>query len=585
MAVADFGFAEADVTLTGPTGSPAMQAGVHPFALSTTLRFNTVKQSGFETPDEDLGELWIEYPAGLVVAPTTVPACSITDFEEIDGGANDCSDSSAIGIAEVTASSTGPIPTGTEDFLERAPVYRLPADRGVARVGLIAAGQPIVAELGLTEAEPYRGYLWASEIPESLLLYSARVTIWGTPADPSHDADRGACALSVGSCPVNIPAVPFLTTPRSCNGPLETIFEARSRQELSQWISETVASHDNSDPPQPRGLAGCGILGFSPWFSVQPTTDLAETPSGLEVTFAVFDEGLTKPSGIADAEPRDVALALPEGLIVDPAASESGGCTPAQYLTEDIDPEPGEGCPSAAEIGTVEVETSLLDDAVIEGKVFMAEPDDPTTADPGAENPFDSALALYVVLRHSGFGVLVKQAGEVEVDPLTEQLTISFDQLPQIPISRFGLSLDRSEGGLLLTPPKCGEFTTTAAFTPWSSASDAWLVTTSFEIVGGPDDGPCPSGEDPPDEPEEEAGEDPGSDDPGAQVSPGSGAALAPPPPGALIRPGTKPRSCPKGKRWAKGKGRCVRKRCSRAAQASSVRRRCPRRLHSRAPR
>ncbi|MET0306066.1 MAG: hypothetical protein ABW196_07540 [Solirubrobacterales bacterium] len=569
-AAAAFGFAEADLTLSGQDGSPAMQAGAHPFALTTSLRLNTVEQSGLEAPDENLEELWVEYPAGLVVTPASVPACAMVDFEEIEGSANECSDSTAIGIAEVTASATGPIPAGTEDFLEPAPVYKLPPDGGVARIGLVVAGQPITAELGLTEAEPYRGYLSVSEIPESVLLYSARVTIWGTPADPSHDGDRGACAFVVASCPVATPSAPLLTAPRSCTGPLETVFEARSRQEPEQWIGGTGLS---------AGLTGCSKLAFAPQFDAQPTTDLAETPSGFEVAFDFSDDGLANPDSLAQSETQEILLTLPEGMTVDPAAPGGFGCTPAQYAAEDLDPEPGEGCPLTAEVGTVEAESPLLDGTVLDGKVFLAQPDDPTTDDPGTENPFDSPFALYVVLRHPGFGIVIKQAGEVGFDPTTEQLLVRFDQLPQIPIAHLGLSLEGDEGGLLVTPTECGEFTTTATLTPWSDHNNSFLASRSFEIVAGPEDGPCPSGEVPPDDPGVEG---PGNDTP---ASSGSGSAATPPPPGLAPPPGVKPRSCPKGKRRAMGrKGRCVRKRCPRPGARSSARprRRC---LHPLVPR
>ena len=35
----------------------------------------------------------------------------------------------------------------------------------------------------------------------------------------------------------------------------------------------------------------------------------------------------------------------------------------------------------------------------MKGAIFLAEPDDPATAAAGAENPFDSLLALYLVAK------------------------------------------------------------------------------------------------------------------------------------------------------------------------------------------
>ncbi len=478
--------------------------------------------------------------------PTAVPACSNVDFIDIEGGENACPDSSAIGIGGVTASASGPIAAGSVDFLAPVPVYKLTPMAGtVARIGFVAAGQPVVVELGLSDVPPYNGFARVSDLTQAVLFYSARISIWGIPAAPVHDVDRGQCAFSTGNCPVAIPQQPLLTVPRSCTGSVETRFDAVSWDDPELFITAAVLSHDNAEPPAPLGFTGCGNLDFLSQIEAQPTTDLADTSSGLDLSLDFFDEGLVNPAGIAQSEMKKLVLTLPEGMIVNTEPVESlPTCTPAQLAQETVDSEPGDGCPSGSEIGTIEVETPLLPGEVLAGHLFAAE------GDP----------ALYIVVRHSGLGILVKQAGELEFEPFSEQLTVTFDDLPQLPVSHLGLDLNEGDDGPLLTPPECGDFVVKAAMTPWSKPGSSLLATSSFEIVAGPGGGPCPTGE----EPGEEPPPDPGAGDP----SPTSPAASPPPPSLSPPNP-VKRRPCPKGKRRVRGKGRCVKKRClpTRAGQ------------------
>ena len=93
-------------------------------------------------------------------------------------------------------------------------------------------------------------------------------------------------------------------------------------------------------------------------------------------------------------------VTLPEGMTVNPSIAEGlGVCTPADLDRETLHSAPGEGCPNASKIGTVHTESPLID-RPIEGEVFLAQQDAPATSAPGAENPFDSLIAFYVVLRN-----------------------------------------------------------------------------------------------------------------------------------------------------------------------------------------
>src|SRR5207342_2030053 len=112
----------------------------------------------------------------------------------------------------------------------------------------------------------------------------------------------------------------------------------------------------------------------------------------------------------------------------------------------------------------LEAETSLLEDEVLEGDVFLAAQDD---------NPFNSMIAIYVVIRARGLGVFVKLAGRGTLDPKTGQLITAFgepgQEIPQFPGSHLRVHFRGGPRGPLVTPPVCGAFTTATQVTSWAN--------------------------------------------------------------------------------------------------------------------
>ena len=111
------------------------------------------------------------------------------------------------------------------------------------------------------------------------------------------------------------------------------------------------------------------------------------------------------------------------------------------------------------------------------------------------ENPFDSLLALYIVVKSPQRGIIVKLAGDVKPDPQTGQLTTTFNGNPQLPFSSFTLELRQGATSPLVSPPVCGQYAATAALTPWSAPTETHLVTSPpFEITQGVGGGAVPGG-------------------------------------------------------------------------------------------
>ena len=158
-------------------------------------------------------------------------------------------------------------------------------------------------------------------------------------------------------------------------------------------------------------------------------------------------------------------------------------CSEADLARETLAAQPGEGCPQASKIGTVEVESPLIDEA-IGGSLYVAAP---------YENPTGSLIALYVVLKSPRLGILVKQPLEVTPDPRTGQLISTAENMPQLPFSHFRLHFREGGRAPLVSPPGCGSFQTKAMLYPWSGNPPVESSST-FQIISGPDNSPCPSG-------------------------------------------------------------------------------------------
>ena len=523
-ASAQFGLKGLSVSMTAVDGSPQTQAGSHPFDMSTSFGLNTREEEGGKVfPDGAVRNLEVELPKGFAGNPTAVPHCSSLDFLK---GLAGCPDSSAVGLVRVAIGAAGQEPQPFGPF----PVYNLEPPPGVAaKLGFYASKTvPQMIELGVNPNPPYNVIATLRNTPQILEVFGSQFTIWGNPADEAHDPFRGAClraltdfekqppsliqkdlleaqgAISKGNCPANIPVKPFITLPRSCEGPLATLFYAEG-----WWEGDPL----NPSPAIPfegtatsASMTGCSKLGLSPTITSRPSSERAESGAGLSFTLDLEDEGLQNPDGIAKSDIKKAVVTLPEGVTINPSVGEGlAVCTPDQLDRETAFSAPGEGCPNASKLGTLHVETPLIEQA-IDGSIFLAQQDDPKTSKPGAENPFDTLIALYFVLQNRELGISVKEPVKVEPDPQTGQLLVTLDDNVQLPFSRFEAHLRTGARAALVTPNACGTYTTEAEFYPWANPAKAVPASASFQINAGVKGGPCPQGGVPPFGPGFEAG-------------------------------------------------------------------------------
>ncbi len=270
--------------------------------------------------------------------------------------------------------------------------------------------------------------------------------------------------------------MPFLTLPTSCVGPQSFSVIAESWAPLgalNSGISEVgFLSHDDSGSPS--GLTGCDHLSFSPSIEAAPDTSSADTPAGLTVDVKVPQEGLGDSESLAMSNIKNTTVTLPEGVVINPG--QAAGLAACQTAESAVGTEREPSCPSASKVGTDQIETPLLAHK-LEGDVYVLQSDPPN---------------LKLLVAASGEGVNLKLVGNVHLDEATGRLTTTFSETPELPFTDFKLSFSGGAQAALTTPTRCGTYTTTSDFTPWSTpdVEDAY-PSSSFTVDHGPGGANC----------------------------------------------------------------------------------------------
>jgi hypothetical protein len=504
--------------LTKDDGAAATLGKSHPYQFTVDFGFPTENPGSGLTGAGHPRDVFTELPPGLAGDPAATPVlCTevqlVSEKTSAKGG---CPDASQVGVVDVTtlAFDEGGIDVETSNLYNMVP----PSDKTAlfgfngANVGIFIHLRAKVrneGDYGVTTGSPDLLALGANPI------FAVRAQIWGDPSGASHDRIRGDCLLdgkqlSDEPCPVPPQERPFLTLPGRCSGePLDYRATANSWEEPDVTREATYESADLAGNPVVIG--GCEGLEFEPSIKIQPTTYLTDSPSGLEVDLHQ-PLGLDGMESRASAALKDAIVTLPEGMTVNPSqAAGLDACSPAQiglktpvgqsapiHFTGDP-----QSCPDAAKIGTVEVATPLLAQYDADHKVIH----DPETGDAIPEplngslyiaqpfqNPFDSLLAVYLVIEDARRGIVAKLAGEVKANPLTGQLASTFTENPELPLEDIHVELFGGARGPLTTPPTCTESTATADLTPWSAPQAPGVVLQdSFTPTAAPGGGPCPT--------------------------------------------------------------------------------------------
>jgi hypothetical protein len=367
------------------------------------------------------------------------------------------------------------------------PIYNFVPRPGVAAELGFAVENTLIHVAGSVSGD-FRLTAASTELLAKFSIGQFSVVLWGNPTDPRHDFQRrGQDCQEFDGCSVEPSSIPFLTMPTSCVEPLDV--SATVESWLGSVAAATVPLTDREY--QPTVINGCNALEFKPTISSKATTNLADSPSGLDFNLHQSQNGQL--DGLATAPLKDARVTLPEGMTLNPAAGNGlSACTEAQ-----IGYQPKEGkirfattpqsCPNAAKVGTLEVKTPLLEEK-LPGAIYLAKP---------YENPFGNLTAIYLAIEDEHTGIVAKLAGKATPDPATGQLTATFSENPELPVEDIDLHFFNGARGAFTTPLTCGTKTTTSVLTPWSTPEGADATPTdAFQTqVAAGGSGNCPTSE------------------------------------------------------------------------------------------
>jgi hypothetical protein len=480
------GIEHMEAFITNEEGGADTQAGSHPYELVTAFTMNTEVEPG-EKANADgafsdarpagggARNINVNLPPGIIGNSQAIPQCPRKDFISGTASNDTCPLNTEVGLDYVTT---------VYGITLVNPIYNLSPPPGVAaQLAVKIYGNEVFFDAGVRTGGDDGITVHTSHLPEENITKNIAV-IWGTPADPSHDEERGGRRANgevcKNLCPAEAPPVPYLTLPTSCQGPVEF-----STEELGTWEDESyvaprvnVVTHDNEGDLV--GFTGCERLQpFKPEISIAPDTNYADTPAGLSVDVKM-PQGLN-PKGLQTPGLKGTTVVLPEGIAINPGqATGLVACQPSQEaLGAEPDGEINEGpvsCPAASKVGTVEVSTPLLPDK-LQGNVYVL-----------GQNPPN----LQLLMAASGDGVNLKLVGNVHLNENTGQLTTTFENTPDVPFTEFKLTFSGGAQAALATPTRCGTYESSTDFTPWSTPfiGDAF-DTSRFQIANGPDGAPC----------------------------------------------------------------------------------------------
>lgn len=409
------------------------EAGMHP-DLTTEILF------GGSGPIAAIEDFALRLPPGLSGNPTDIPRCSIAQMWQLLGG---CPVDSQVGIAELSFFENG--------FANPRPLFNVePGPNMVARVGFYATVKPIFIDIAVDPTDRYRVIARVEGADSTVFLEGAKTTIWGVPADPSHDELRrtqfeaticpGASACLVGGKRASsLAPTPFLNNPSACEEqPLDVAVTSY------QLPGQIFTGHGELPP-----TTDCDKVPFDPSLQVAPNNHRAGAPTGLR---AVMEVPQTNAVNVPASSPvKEAVVTLPEGMTISAGAADGlEACSASQVgFEEDVESD----CPEAAKLGIATFLSPALPRAM-HGAVYQRTPE------PGH--------LFQIWLVSDEFGVHLKLPAEIQADQQTGQLTTVFHETPQLPVEKIELELKGGARAPLTNPDDCGTYATNYELTPWS---------------------------------------------------------------------------------------------------------------------
>lgn len=458
-AAADFGFAPDSFTATihDADGLEVTRAGTHADATVDFLLKTTANSAGAVVPDQSLRSVRVDLPRGMVGNPLSAPRCRHQEFKAMT-----CSSASIVGVEQLRYAAIAGAPVMTS----AVPVYNLVPPEGVAaRFAFQVTSVVVMIDVSVASDGDYHLVANLRDLATLLQIHGSKLTLWGVPADHNGPGPYDFLNGETYGGPGSGPRRPFLSAPTQCGAPLTTRISASSWQD--------PGSHAEERYTPAKGISGCDELRFEPSIAVAPASREAGQPSAYTVDLSVPQSD--DPDGLATPNLRDAVVRLPTGVALSPAvASGLEACSDGQLA---LDATHAETCPEASRIGTVRIDTPVLD-APMRGSIYVGTQ---RSRDP------ESGEMYRLFLTASGSGVRIKLRGSIRIDRATGQITASFLDNPQLPFSVMSLAFKGGDRAPLVNPTACGTHTATTTLASWGGQTAS--PSSAFAIDHG-----CPTG-------------------------------------------------------------------------------------------
>ena len=412
------------------------QAAGHPPYGITAFELNSKGAGIGKTPEGSLKRLRVDVPPGLAANPEALPKCRVAEFD-----ADKCPAETVVGENKLTVFAVlGNLEvSGTVYNLDQPPGLPLEFGIHVELPGGIV-NEHILLEGHVAYDNDYHEWFEINNISKSIPILKSKLIFKGNAV---HEGKGN-----------------FLTLPSVCSNSTTSYLEVESYEGA---ISKT-------ETHTPIGVEDCGAVPFAPTVTVVPATAQSDQPDGATtVVKAPQNEG----SGDTNtADIQDAHVTLPEGLTLNPPAAQGlGVCTAAQIAIGTTNPVT---CPAGSRVGTVTIETDLPPGSLT-GGVYLGSPGGGQIAGP----PYTIYLDA-----ESSLGVSVRLRGQVNPNPSTGRLEVTFANNPQLPFSELRLSLNGGPRAPLANPLACGNAPTEAMFSPYTTGILRALTPTPFVTTG-----------------------------------------------------------------------------------------------------
>ena len=420
------------------------EAGRHPDFKTRFVLDHKVVPGGYWAVRARVEEVSVRLPPGLIGNPRNYPRCSTGSFV----AAGSCPIDSQVGLGGGVLSEHKPGQEFTQPLFNLEPPH--PKDE-IARLGFYAGSFPVFIDVSVRSGSNYEVVATVHAPPAQFPLVAASATIWGDPADHSHDKFRLTTAEANVGCPWSaepicsgerasgLEPIVFMTNPSACQEE-EVGLGIRSYQLQGKLFTAGAAL-----PP----ITACEGLPFEPTFTALPTTRKAGAPTGLSTVLKIPQNEDPEQAGTSTM--REASVTLPEGMTIATGAGDGlEACTEEQVgLGQEADAH----CPDASKLGSATIVSPALSEP-LEGALYQRAPE------PG------HLFRLWLV--SDDFGLHVKLPGEIKADPQTGRLTATFADLPQVPAEEIDLDVWGGPRAPLKNPDSCGTYATSYSFRPWS---------------------------------------------------------------------------------------------------------------------